>query len=233
MLDPKKLPVHLAIIMDGNGRWAKKQLRNRIFGHTEGVKRVNEITTECAKLGIKYLTLYSFSEENWDRPASEIKHLMWLLQDYLVKEKPTMMKNNIRLLAIGDISKLPKKSKETLLKIMDETKNNTGLKLILALSYGARQEILNGIKSLISDLAVSGKSIDEIDFNDYLYTKGIPDPDFLIRTGGEYRVSNFLLWQIAYTELYTTHVLWPDFTKEELVSALHNYTTRTRRFGKI
>jgi undecaprenyl diphosphate synthase len=231
-----EIPVHIAIIMDGNGRWAKKRNLPRIFGHREGAKSVREITTACAELGVKYLTLYAFSTENWKRPENEIKFLFNLLDDYLVKERKTLVKNNIKFRVIGDIKKLPSKIIKKIVYNERITKNNTGLNLILALNYGARSEIINAVNKIANDVK-SGKikknKITEELFNNYLYTKGIPDPDLLIRTSGEMRVSNFLLWQIAYSEIYVTKTLWPDFRKKELLKAINEFNKRERRFGGL
>jgi len=231
-----EIPVHIAIIMDGNGRWAKKRNLPRIFGHREGAKSVREITTACAELGVKYLTLYAFSTENWKRPENEIKFLFNLLDDYLVKERKTLIKNNIKFRVIGDIKKLPSNIIKKIVYNERITKNNTGLNLILALNYGARSEIINAVNKIANDVK-SGKikknKITEELFNNYLYTKGIPDPDLLIRTSGEMRVSNFLLWQIAYSEIYVTKTLWPDFRKKELLKAINEFNKRERRFGGL
>jgi undecaprenyl diphosphate synthase len=231
-----EIPVHIAIIMDGNGRWAKKRNLPRIFGHREGAKSVREITTACAELGVKYLTLYAFSTENWKRPENEIKFLFNLLDDYLVKERKTLIKNNIKFRVIGDIKKLPSNIIKKIVYNERITKNNTGLNLILALNYGTRSEIINAVNKIANDVK-SGKikknKITEELFNNYLYTKGIPDPDLLIRTSGEMRVSNFLLWQIAYSEIYVTKTLWPDFRKKELLKAINEFNKRERRFGGL
>ena len=231
-----KLPQHIGIIMDGNGRWAKQRGNDRIFGHQNGVKAVRETVEAAAELGIKYLTLYAFSTENWNRPRREIDALMSLLVTTLNKETENLIKNNIRLLVIGEINHLPKQLIRNLKQSMEITSRNTGLKLILALSYSARWEILDAIRKIARDVKegkVSPKEISCDFFTDYLQTKDIPDPELLIRTSGEYRISNFLLWQIAYTELYFTETLWPDFGKEDLYKAICNYQRRERRFGKI
>lgn len=224
-----QLPRHIAIIMDGNGRWAKKQGLLRMFGHKKGVETVHEITETCAELGIEYLTLYAFSTENWNRPKEEVDALMSLLVDTIEKETPTLMKNNVRLTTIGDTSRLPEKAQTKFINCINQTAGNTGLVLVLALSYSSRWEIVNAVKQII-DKGI--KQIDESTFATFLTTSHIPDPDLLIRTSGEYRISNFLLWQLAYTELYFTDTLWPDFNKEELYKALINYQNRERRFGK-
>ncbi|MFT4758971.1 MAG: undecaprenyl diphosphate synthase [Paraglaciecola sp.] len=231
----EKLPKHIAIIMDGNGRWAKGKGMPRVFGHKSGVKAVRETTEAAAELGIEYLTLYAFSTENWNRPALEVKALMTLLVETIKGEVKTLNKNNIRLKAIGDISKLPGKSYKALLKAIDDTKQNTRMTLVLALNYSAKWEIINAVKDLATQVE-SGKlkaeELDEIVFSDALETKDMPDPELLIRTSGETRISNFLLWQIAYSELYFTPILWPDFRKNDLFEAVLNYQQRERRFGK-
>lgn len=229
-IDLSKLPAHIAIIMDGNGRWARNKGRPRIFGHREGTKRVHEIVEECSKLNINVLTLYAFSTENWIRPKSEVYALMSLLKNYLKKELPTILKHNIRLKAIGDISKLPKSVSNELETSISKTENNTGMVLNLALNYGSRQEIVRAVNKLIEE---GKKEITEELINMNLDTKNLPDPDLLIRTSGEMRLSNFLLWQIAYTELYVTDVLWPDFKQKNLFDAIINYQSRQRRFGGV
>jgi len=233
-IDKEKLPKHIAIIMDGNGRWAKKKLLNRISGHMKGVDAVREVVTTCRELGIKILTLYAFSIENWRRPKEEVKALMGLLNDYLLKERGKMIKNNIRLSAIGRLEDLPPAVHATLQETMNITKHCDGMTLNLALSYGGRAEILHAAKGIISDLRegkMRPEEITEQRFSQYLWTWGLPDPDLLIRTSGEFRISNFLLWQIAYTELYVTETLWPDFNREELLKAIADYQSRERRFG--
>lgn len=231
----ENLPKHIAIIMDGNGRWAKGKGMPRVFGHKSGVKAVRETTEAAAELGIEYLTLYAFSTENWNRPAFEVKALMTLLVETIKGEVKTLNKNNIRLQAIGDISKLPEKSYKALLKAIDDTKQNTRMTLVLALNYSAKWEIMNAVKDLATQVE-SGKlkaeDLDENVFADALETKGMPDPELLIRTSGETRISNFLLWQIAYSELYFTPIFWPDFRKKDLFEAVLNYQQRERRFGK-
>ena len=233
-IDKYKLPKHIAIIMDGNGRWAKKKLLNRISGHMKGVDAVREVVTTCRELGIKVLTLYAFSIENWQRPKEEVKALMSLLNDYLLKERGEMIKNNIRLSAIGRLEDLPPAVQATLQETMKMTKDCDGMTLNLALSYGGRAEILHAAKRIISDLhegKMRPEELTEKRFSEYLWTWGLPDPDLLIRTSGEFRISNFLLWQIAYTELYVTETLWPDFNREELLKAIADYQSRERRFG--
>lgn len=235
-IDIEKLPKHLAVIMDGNGRWAKRQGMARVFGHRNGVKAVRDTTEACAELGIEYLTLYAFSTENWKRPALEVNALMRLLVDTLSKEVETLNENNIKLEAIGDLTKLPKKSYEALLKGMDDTKTNTRMTLILALNYSSRWEITEATKSIANDIKNGVIGLEEINdslFEQHLTTKNYPDPELMIRTSGEHRISNYLLWQLAYTELYFTDVLWPDFRKGNLYEALIDFQNRERRFGKI
>lgn len=235
-LHKDKLPSHIAIIMDGNGRWAKKKNLNRIKGHMKGVEAVREVVTACRELGIKVLTLYAFSVENWQRPAEEVNALMGLLKEYLLKERPEMIRNNIRLNAIGRLEDLPPDVFEILKETIKETERCDGMILNLALSYGGRSEILHALKRMFLDLKEGRIREEEIDstlFSRYLWTSGIPDPDLLIRTSGEFRISNFLLWQIAYTEIYVTETLWPDFNREELLKAISDYQTRERRFGRI
>jgi len=230
----EKLPQHIAIIMDGNGRWAKKKLLNRISGHMKGVDAVREVVTTCRELGIKILTLYAFSIENWRRPKGEVKALMGLLNDYLVREREKMIKNNIRLSAIGRLDDLPPTVQATLRETMKMTLPCDGMILNLALSYGGRAEILQAVKGVMSDLRegkVTPEEMTEQRFSQYLWTRGLSDPDLLIRTSGEFRISNFLLWQVAYTELYVTETLWPDFNREELLKAIADYQSRERRFG--
>ncbi|KAF2509977.1 MULTISPECIES: isoprenyl transferase [Flavobacterium] len=234
-IDHKNLPKHLAIIMDGNGRWAKQQGFLRAFGHENGTKSVKKTITTCAKLGIEYLTLYAFSTENWNRPKLEVEALMKILINSLKKELVTLQENNIRLNAIGNLEKLPKSAQKELLDVMDKTKNNTRLTLTLALSYGSREELVNAVR-IISDKVknniISLDTIDDSIINEHLYTQNLPDVDLLIRTSGEHRISNFLLWQIAYAELYFTNVLWPDFKDQDLYEAIISYQKRERRFGK-
>jgi undecaprenyl diphosphate synthase len=233
-LAKEKLPRHLAIIMDGNGRWARQKSLSRIEGHIKGIEAVRAIITTCRELGIKWLTLYAFSIENWKRPESEVSALMDLLQKYLKEELNEMLEKNIRLRAIGDIDSLPRDAHETLLDTMEKTAHCDTMVLNLALSYSGRDEIINACRGLIADLEnkrIRPEQISEETLSNYLSTKGIPDPDLLIRTSGEYRISNFLLWQMAYTEIYVTETLWPDFGKEDLIKALFNYQSRERRFG--
>jgi len=234
-IDKTNLPKHLAIIMDGNGRWAKQQGFLRAFGHENGTKSVKKTITTCAKLGIEYLTLYAFSTENWNRPKLEVEALMRILINSLKKELVTLQENNIRLNAIGNLEKLPKSAQKELLDVIDKTKNNTRLTLTLALSYGSREELVNAVR-IISDKVknniISLDTIDDSIINEHLYTQNLPDVDLLIRTSGEHRISNFLLWQIAYAELYFTNVLWPDFKDQDLYEAIISYQKRERRFGK-
>jgi undecaprenyl diphosphate synthase len=229
------LPKHLAIIMDGNGRWAKQKGKLRVFGHENGTKSVRQVVEACAELGIPNLTLYAFSTENWNRPKLEVDALMRLLVSSLRKELKILQKNNIKLQAIGSLESLPKKAKNELFEVIEKTKDNTHMTLTLALSYGSREELKNAVKEIcdkVKNNIISLESIDESIINEHLYTHDLPDVDLLIRTSGEHRISNFLLWQIAYAELYFTNVLWPDFSKEDLYEALINYQNRERRFGK-
>jgi len=233
-IDKEKLPRHIAIIMDGNGRWAKKKNLNRISGHIKGADAVREIVTACRELGIKVLTLYVFSIENWRRPKEEVTALMGLLKEYLLKEREEMVQNNIRLSAIGRVEDLPLDVQNTLRETIKKTEQCDGMVLNLALSYGGRSEILHAIQGIFSDFKKGKIKPEEINlqrFSQYLWTCGIPDPDLLIRTSGEFRISNFLLWQIAYTELYVTETLWPDFDRKELLKAIADYQSRERRFG--
>ena len=231
----EKLPGHVAIIMDGNGRWAKEQGKDRLFGHLHGVESVRDIVEGAAELGIKNLTLYAFSTENWDRPEYEVIGLMELLVDTIRKEVPTLNKNNIRLHVIGAINMLPENAQKELSEAINETAHNTGLNLIMALSYSSRWEIVNATQLIAADVLNGKLSIANITqdiFKEYLTTRLFPDPELLIRTSGEYRISNFLLYQSAYAELYFTDVLWPDFRRENFYEALINYQQRERRFGK-
>lgn len=234
-IDFNNLPKHIAVIMDGNGRWAKKKGARRIFGHRNAVQAVRDVTEASGELGIKYLTLYAFSTENWSRPKEEVEGLMELLVNTLKQEIGTLMENQVKLKTIGDTTHLPANCQKNLEWAINETKNNSGLTLILALSYSGRWEILEAVRQIASEVR-DGKtdisSINEATFGNYLKTSGIPDPELLIRTSGELRISNFLLWQIAYTELYITPTLWPDFRKEHLYEAIWSYQQRERRFGK-
>ncbi|MEI6766731.1 MAG: isoprenyl transferase [Bacteroidota bacterium] len=236
LIDPGNLPQHVAIIMDGNGRWAKKRGQHRIFGHEGGVKAVRETVEAAAELGIKYLTLYAFSTENWNRPKEEVDALMGLLVKTINLETKTLNTNNIRLLAIGDISSLHKDCYAELMEAIDNTSSNTGLCLVLALSYSSKWEITNAMKqiaTMVEKKQIEPEKIDAGLISSMLTTKNIPDPELLIRTSGEYRISNFLLWQIAYAELYFTSTLWPDFRKKDLHKAIASYQKRERRFGLI
>lgn len=234
-IDHNRLPQHIAIIMDGNGRWAKERGYDRIFGHQNGVVSVREVTEAAAETGVKYLTLYAFSTENWGRPQAEVAALMELLVDTIEKETPTLNKNNVRLLAIGDLSRLPESARLKLLNCIAQTENNTGLSLVLALSYSSRWEIRHAMQLIAQKIKTSELSPEDITdelISDNLTTKSIPDPDLMIRTSGETRISNFLLWQMAYTELYFTEVHWPDFRKENFYEAICDFQSRDRRFGK-
>jgi undecaprenyl diphosphate synthase len=234
-IDRGRLPVHIAIIMDGNGRWARLRGKERVFGHQQGVNAVREVIESAAELGLKYLTLYAFSTENWGRPDDEISALMGIMVQSLNNETDTLIKNNIRLRAIGDVNRLAKDVRERLFETVDLTSKANGLTLVIALSYSSRWEILNATRKLAADVRdglIDPMSIEEADFEKYLTTSGIPDPELLIRTSGELRISNFLLWQLAYTELYFTELLWPDFSKEEFYKAIIDFQKRERRFGK-
>lgn len=234
-IELEKIPLHVAIIMDGNGRWAMKQGNQRIFGHQNGVESVRQTVEAAGELGVRYLTLYAFSKENWCRPKQEIDALMNLMVSTIDSETETLMKNNVRLIVIGDVLSLPENVQKKLSKIISITAKNTGLNLVIALSYSSKWEITNAAKKIAQD--VQNKLLTLEDINEktvcrYLTTQRIPDPELLIRTGGEFRISNFLLWQIAYTELYFTNTLWPDFRKEDLYEAILDYQKRERRFGK-
>ncbi len=234
-IDLTNLPKHLAIIMDGNGRWAKKQGLLRALGHESGTKSVKENIKSCAKLGIECLTLYAFSTENWNRPKLEVETLMKILIKSLKKELKTLQENDIKLNAIGNLGKLPKSAQNELQDVMNKTKNNSRMTLTLALSYGSREEIVNAVKTIsdkVKNNIISLDSIDDSIINEHLYTQNLPEVDLLIRTSGEHRISNFLLWQIAYAELYFTDILWPDFKEKDLYEAIISYQKRERRFGK-
>ena len=234
-IDKTRLPKHIAIIMDGNGRWAKERGYDRIFGHQNGVTSVRETTEAAAEIGIEYLTLYAFSTENWSRPQQEVDALMELLIDTIERETPTLNKNNVRLMAIGDLSRLPGNAGEKLKRCINQTSSNTGLALVLALSYSSRWEITNAVKNICKEVSEGKYSIEDINnelISNHLTTNSIPDPDLLIRTSGEERVSNFLLWQIAYSELYFTKKHWPEFKKENFYEAIYEFQQRERRFGK-
>ena len=233
-LNTSNLPEHIAIIMDGNGRWAKAQGKHRIFGHKNGVKAVREVTEGCAEIGIKHLTLYAFSTENWNRPKTEVSALMELLFLTMGKEIKTLQKNNIRLNAIGHLHNLPESNRKALANLMDATKDNTRMTLTLALSYGSREELTEAAKRIAEEYKSGKISLEEINqemLAAHLYTKDIPEPELMIRTSGEHRISNFLLWQMAYTELYFTEKFWPEFTKNDLYKAIYDYQQRERRFG--
>jgi undecaprenyl diphosphate synthase len=235
-IDIHNLPEHVAVIMDGNGRWAKNKGAARIFGHRNAIEAVREVIEGAGELGVKYLTLYAFSTENWGRPKDEVDALMELLVNTLQKEIERLHKNNVRLKTIGDIDQLPKSCRENLNEAKEATKDNTGLTLLIALNYSGRWEILKAVGELAAKVKSGEVAINEIDeqlFSSYLETAAIPDPSLLIRTSGEMRISNFLLWQIAYTELYITQKLWPDFRKEDLYEAICEYQKRERRFGKV
>ena len=234
LIDPKRLPKHVAVIMDGNGRWAKKRGISRVRGHEKGAEAVREIVRTSREIGISWLTLYAFSEENWKRPKHEIQALMKLLNRFLKGELKEMQDNGIRLQTIGRTQKLPDDTRKILLKIIKKTASNKDMVLTLALSYGGRQEIMDAIKNIammIEGGRISASEISEQMISNALYTAGMPEPDLLIRTSGECRISNFLLWQIAYTELYITPTLWPDFGKEEYLAAIQDFQERERRFG--
>ena len=234
-IDKARMPRHVAIIMDGNGRWAKKQGLARMYGHKQGVETVHRITETAAELGIQYLTLYTFSTENWNRPKEEVDALMTLLVDTIAKETPTLMKNNVRLLTIGDTERLPEGAKRKFEQCMEETSGNTGLRLVIALSYSARWEITNAMQAAVRKAQtgeLKAEDVNEELVSSLMTTAGMPDPDLLIRTSGELRISNFLLWQLAYSELYFTGCLWPEFTEEEFCKAIVDYQHRERRFGK-
>lgn len=236
MIDKNNIPKHIAIIMDGNGRWAKDKGLPRTAGHREGVKRVKEIVKAAAEFGVKALTLFAFSSENWTRPRSEINMLMRYLDNFLVREVRQMHKNNIRFMVIGKSEPLPARIQKRIKDAQAMTKDNTGLKVVLALNYGSRQEIIDAVKKFASLVYNEGANIQDLEvenFSQYLYTKDLPDLDLLIRTSGEMRISNFLLWQVSYSELYFPKKLWPDFGKEDLEIAIAEYQKRERRFGKI
>ena len=231
----ERLPRHVAIIMDGNGRWAKREGLARMFGHRKGVETVHRITEAAAELGIGYLTLYTFSTENWNRPKEEVDALMALLVDTIAKETPTLMKNNIRLDTIGDLSRLPEQTRNKFIGCIQETSNNTGLTLVIALSYSARWEIIRATQMMAAAVQAGQLLVEDINeetISSFMTTRNMPDPDLLIRTSGELRISNFLLWQLAYSELYFTDCLWPEFTEEEFYHAIVDYQHRERRFGK-
>lgn len=232
----EKIPTHVAIIMDGNGRWAKKRNMPRVKGHYEGMQTVKKITKYASKLGIKYLTLYAFSTENWARPKEEVSYLMDLPEKMFTSFMPELMENNVKVEVIGVVEKLPENTRKAVEDAIEQTKNNTGLKLIFALNYGSKDEIVTAVKRIAQGAANNEYKVEEIDeqlISDNLFTKDTPDPDLLIRTSGEQRISNFLLWQIAYSEFIFTKVAWPDFVEEELYKALLEYQSRDRRFGGL
>jgi undecaprenyl diphosphate synthase len=235
-LDRKRLPHHIAVIMDGNGRWAQRRHLPRIAGHRAGVSSARQIIENCAKLGIPALTLYAFSMENWRRPASEIDFLMRLLREYIRKELPEIHRNNIRMQVIGRLDQLPEAVQDDVRHGMEVTAKNTGMRLTVALNYGARAEIVDAVNAILAHTRGNGSNgapVDEKTISDHLYTAGLPDPDLLIRTSGEMRVSNFLLWQIAYAEIYVTETLWPDFNRARLLEALIDFQRRERRYGGL
>ena len=234
-IDPNKIPNHVAVIMDGNGRWAKGKGMNRIFGHRNALTAVRDTIEAAAEIGTKAITLYAFSTENWNRPKTEVKTLMTLLINSLNNELKTFQQNNVKVNAIGNIDSLPQNALKTLQSVIEKTKNNSKIVLTLALSYGAREEIVNTIKNISKKVVNNELSIEEIDekiINNHLYTFNLPDVDLMIRTSGEQRISNFLLWQMAYAELYFTDILWPDFRREHFYDAIIEYQNRERRFGK-
>ena len=230
-IDKTNLPKHIAITMDGNGRWAKSKGKLRVFGHKNGITAVRDTVEAAAEIGIKFLTLYAFSTENWSRPDGEVTALMTLLVSAINKEKKTLIDNNIKLITIGNTEGLPSKAQKELTEAIEKTKDNTRMTLVLALNYSGRWDILNATKNLLKD-NLSPRDVNEDVFQQYLTTKSVPDPELLIRTSGEYRISNFLLWQIAYSELYFTDTFWPDFRKPNLEKAILDYQSRERRFGK-
>jgi undecaprenyl diphosphate synthase len=234
-IDLQHLPKHIAIIMDGNGRWAQEKGQDRLYGHFHGVESVRDIVEGCAELGVQYLTLYAFSTENWDRPEYEVTGLMELLVDTIRKEVETLNKNNIKLHVIGDMQMLPEYARQELNEALELTAANTGLNLVMALSYSSRWELVNAVKNIAKDVAAGKVAPDSIcheTLQQYLTTSGFPDPELMIRTSGEYRISNFLLYQLAYAELYFTNVRWPDFRKQNLYEAIEDFQKRERRFGK-
>jgi undecaprenyl diphosphate synthase len=234
-IDPNRIPEHIAIIMDGNGRWAQEQGQDRLFGHFHGVQSVRDIVEGCAEIGVKYLTLYAFSTENWDRPEKEVTGLMELLVETIRKEVPILNGNNIKMHAIGALTMLPPSARQALQEAIDMTAENTGLNLIMALSYSSRWELVDAVKKIATDVKAGNLGVEEIGqetLQQYLSTSQFPDPELMIRTSGEYRISNFLLYQLAYAELYFTQTRWPDFRKENLYEAIVDFQNRERRFGK-
>jgi undecaprenyl diphosphate synthase len=226
-----KIPVHVAIIMDGNGRWAKQRKLPRYFGHKRGVDSVRKTVRACNDIGVKYLTLFTFSSENWERPKREINELMKLLTLIPRREEPELQKNNVRVKIIGRIEDLPEAAKKSLQNLVNNTAKNTGLTMVMAINYGGRNEIIDAVKKILAQPTIASEKI-ESEFPKFLYDPELPDPDFLIRTGGEKRISNFLLYQLAYSELYFTDTLWPDFDKAELIKAIEDYSQRKRRYGR-
>jgi undecaprenyl diphosphate synthase len=236
LIDQNRIPQHIAIIMDGNGRWAKEQGQDRLFGHFHGVQSVRDIVEGCAEIGVKYLTLYAFSTENWDRPQQEVTGLMELLVETIRKEVPILNKNNIRMHFIGELTMLPPGAQQALQEARDLTADNTGLNLIMALSYSSRWELMDAVKKIALDVSkgvINPEQINQDVLQQYLATSQFPDPELMIRTSGEYRISNFLLYQLAYAELYFTQTRWPDFRKENLYEAIIDFQKRDRRFGKL
>jgi undecaprenyl diphosphate synthase len=236
LIDQDRVPQHIAIIMDGNGRWAKEQGQDRLFGHFHGVQSVRDIVEGCAEIGVKYLTLYAFSTENWDRPQQEVTGLMELLVETIRKEVPILNKNNIRMHFIGELTMLPPGAQQALQEARDLTADNTGLNLIMALSYSSRWELMDAVKKIAHDVSkgvINPEEINQDVLQQYLATSEFPDPELMIRTSGEYRISNFLLYQLAYAELYFTQTRWPDFRKENLYEAIIDFQKRDRRFGKV
>lgn len=233
-IDLERLPQHIAVIMDGNGRWAKRRRLPRIAGHRAGIRAVRQAVEACARLGVPYLTLYAFSIENWKRPRSEVKLLMALLREYLKKEIGELNRQNIRLGVIGRIEELPEPVQDDLQVALEKTGGNSGLRLTLALNYGARSELVDAVRGVVEQMKTNGSlTIDEQSFSEFLYTRGLPDPDLLIRTSGELRLSNFLLWQAAYSEIWVTETLWPDFTQKDLFQAIIDFQKRERRYGGL
>ncbi|MCG9899206.1 MAG: isoprenyl transferase [Hydrotalea sp.] len=234
-IDPNRIPSHIAIIMDGNGRWAEEQGHERLYGHFHGVESVRNIVEGCAEIGVKYLTLYAFSTENWDRPQQEVDGLMSLLVDTIRKEVEILSKNNIKMHVIGDMNMLPEQARKELHEALELTSHNTGLNLIIALSYSSRWELVNAVQKIALDVQkgkIDPEKIDHQTLQSYLTTSNFPDPELMIRTSGEYRISNFLLYQLAYAELYFTNTRWPEFRKKHLVEAILDFQARERRFGK-
>lgn len=234
-IDKARMPRHIAIIMDGNGRWAQKQGLARVYGHKQGVQTVHNITVAATKLGVEYLTLYTFSTENWNRPKKEVDALMTLLVETIVKETPTLMENNVRMTTIGDIGRLPEDTRQKFQACIEQSSHNTGLTMVVALSYSARWEITEAVRQAVKQAqegSLRAEDVNEQLVSSLMTTREIPDPDLLIRTSGEYRISNFLLWQLAYSELYFTDCLWPEFTEEEFYKAIVDFQKRERRFGK-